>query len=213
MGSGDARRDGGPAATASSRGWRSDPFFFRTRGGALNDLQVHRRRFLHRQRRVQHRAGDAQLCPLDPNEVGLWARPRWTARAGFGSRADRGRVYPPQAVFLRRLRARWLPRGRAGERCPFSSPSSRMRWSTPVAMRRDEARRGGGNTAARHAVLRPRRVPRVFSEQWPVRSPTMPADAFLAVLTSGRVTEDKVGPHHRSAYRVPPIWGPPHNGC
>jgi hypothetical protein len=34
--------------------------------GALNNLAVHRRRFLRREGRLQHRARSAQLCP------GLW---------------------------------------------------------------------------------------------------------------------------------------------
>jgi hypothetical protein len=36
------------------------------------------------------------------------------------------------------------------------------------------------------------------------------ADAFLAILTNGKVTEDKVGPH-RDLLAEFPYLGPPHN--
>ena len=36
-------------------------------------------------------------------------------------------------------------------------------------------------------------------------------DAFLAVLTNGKVTEDKVGPHDDLLSEFPYL-GPPHNG-
>src|SRR6202048_1671410 len=65
----------------------------------------------------------------------------------------------------RRLGARSLPCGRAGERCPFHH---RLRTcaGTHRGLCAGGSEAGGGNTAARHAVLRPD-ASRVFSEQWP----------------------------------------------
>src|SRR5450755_4262584 len=65
----------------------------------------------------------------------------------------------------RRLGARWLPRGRASELCPFHrrlrACAGAHRWLLAGG-----SKAGGGNTAARHTVLRPD-ASRVFSGQWP----------------------------------------------
>src|SRR5258708_2834091 len=65
----------------------------------------------------------------------------------------------------RRLGERWLPRGRAGERCAFHrrlrACAGARRWVCAGG-----SKAGRGKTAARHAVLRPD-ASRVFSEQWP----------------------------------------------
>src|SRR5947207_3442444 len=78
--------------------------------------------------------------------------------------AETGRVTRASGL-SRRLGARWLPRGRAGERCPFHhrlrACAGAHRWLCAGG-----SKAGGGNTAARHAVLRPD-ASRVFSEQWP----------------------------------------------
>src|ERR1700724_190634 len=142
-------------------GWRSDPFFFDTPGGVERSA-VHRRRFLHRQGRVQHRAGNAQLCPWTQTSRPMGAHAGRRGR-GLGPGGP-GRVTRASGL-SRRLGARWLPRGRAGERCPFHR---RLR-ACAGAHRRlcaGGSKAGGGNTAARHAVLRPD-ASRVFSEQWP----------------------------------------------
>src|SRR6202045_4292092 len=77
-------------------GWRSDPFFFDTRG-ALNDLQFSRDDFFI----------DTDVCSivlempnsaLGPKRVGLWAR-TLDGAGGVWVQADRGAL-PAQAVFL-----------------------------------------------------------------------------------------------------------------
>src|ERR1700730_5386953 len=107
----------------------------------------------------------------------------------------------------RRLGARWLPRGRAGERCAFHhrlrACAGAYRWLCAGG-----SKAGGGNTVARHAVLRPD-----ASASFPSNGRTLTddaADAFLAVLTNGRVTGDKVGPHIDLLVEFPYL-GPPHN--
>jgi len=104
----------------------------------------------------------------------------------------------------RRLGARQLPRGRAGERCPFHrrlrACAGAHRWLCA-----GEARRVAGNTAARHAVPTIRRVPRLFRAM-AVHSPTMLPTPFWQVLTNGKVPSDKVGPHIDLLAEFP-IWG------
>src|SRR5258706_7708089 len=82
---------------------------------------------------------------------------------GFGPGGP-GRVTPASGL-SRRLGARWLPRGRAGGRCPFHR---RLRACAGAHwwLCAGGSKAGRGNTAARHAVLRPD-ASRVFSEQWP----------------------------------------------
>ena len=98
-------------------GWRSDPFFFDVRGRP-EQLAVHRRRFLRRQGRVQHRAGSAQLSPGAERGWPLGPHADRTARAGSWVQADRG-ARPTQTPFLSRRAERRLPRRGAGGRCPF----------------------------------------------------------------------------------------------
>ena len=117
-------------------GWRSDPFFFDTRG-ALNNLQFTGDDFF----------ADKDVCSIVlevPNSVlgpkGLACGPaRWMVRAASGSRriAVRGR-HKLSSLPVRRE----MPTSPVSRRTmPVSSPSSRTRWSTRVAMRR---RKQGG---------------------------------------------------------------------
>src|SRR5882672_5749306 len=147
-------------------GWRSDPFFFDTRG-ALNDLQFTGDDFFI-DKDVCSIVLEIPTLPLDPNES-TYGRARWTARAGFGSRRT-GARYPRKRSFS----SAWseMATTRASRRTmPVSSPSSRMRWSTPAAMRR---RKQGGWRKHCCPTCCPttRRVPRLFRAM-AVRLPTM----------------------------------------
>jgi Domain of unknown function (DUF4331) len=148
-------------------GWRSDPFFFDTQG-ALNDLQFTGDDFFI-DRTCAASCWKCPTPPLDPNES-AYGRARWTARAGFGSRRT-GARYPRRRSFSSGRSE--MATTRASRRTmPVSSPSSRMRWSTPVAMRR---RKQGGRREHCCPTCCPttRRV-RCLFRAMAVRSPTMP---------------------------------------
>jgi hypothetical protein len=184
-------------------GWRSDPFFFDTRG-ALNDLQFTGDDFFI----------DKDVCSivlempnsaLGPKRVGLWAR-TLDGAGGVWVQADRGAL-PAQAVFLVGAeRDAYL----AGE------PANDARFIAVFAHALEHA---GG-----YALEEARRVagtllPDMLSYD-PARPASFPSngrtltddavDAFLAVLTNGKVTGDKVGPHIDLLAEFPYL-GPPHS--
>src|SRR6202140_5470348 len=163
-------------------GWRSDPFFFDTRG-ALNDLQFTGDDFFI----------DKDVCSivlempnsaLGPKRVGLWARTLVGAeRDGYqaGEPANDARFI---AVFAHALE-------HAGGYAP------------------EEARRVAGTLLPDILSYDPRRP-----ASFPSNGRTLTddaADAFLAVLTNGKVTGDKVGAHADLLTEFPYL-GPPHNG-
>jgi hypothetical protein len=117
-------------------GWRSDPFFFDTLG-ALNDLQFTGDDFFI----------DKDVCSIVlemPNtalaakRISLWAR-TLDGKDGVWIQADRGAL-AAQAVFLVGSERDAYHAGEPANDARFISVS-RMRWSTPVAMRR--TRQGG----------------------------------------------------------------------
>ena len=184
-------------------GWRSDPFFFDTQG-ALNNLQFTGDDFF----------ADKDVCSIVlevPNSV-LGSRrlacgpARWTARAGVGSRRIAARCpRKPSSLSARRE----MPTSRVSRRTmPVSSPSSRTRWSTRVGMRR--RKQGGWQRTLLPDMLSydPTR-PASFPDNGRTLTDDV-ADAFLAVLTNGKVTGDKVGPHGDLLAEFPYL-GPPHN--
>jgi len=184
-------------------GWRSDPFFFDTQG-ALNNLQFTGNDFF----------ADKNVCSIVlevPNSelgrkpVDLPAR---TLVEGVGGwvQADRGAL-PAQAVFLVGTEREAYLAGQPADDARFVASFAHALEHTG-GYAPEEARR-----AARTLL------PDVLSYD-PTRPASFPgngrtltddaADAFLAVLTNGKVTEDKVGPHGDllSAF---PYLGPPHN--
>ena len=184
-------------------GWRSDPFFFDTRG-ALNNLQFTGEDFF----------ADKDVCSivlevsnsvLGPRRVGLWARTLDGAGGGW-IQADRGAL-PAQAVFLVGAeRDAYL----AGE------PADDARFVPVFAHALEHA---GG-----YAPEEARRVARTLLPDMLSYDPTRPAsfpsngrtltddaaDAFLAVFTNGKVTGDRVGPHGDLLNEFPYL-GSPHN--
>jgi hypothetical protein len=91
---------------------------------------------------------------------------------------------------------------------PASWPSSRTRWSTRVGIRR--RKQGGlqGNCCRTSCAMTPRA--RRPSRAMAGHSPTTSRMPSWAILTNGKVTEDKVGPHGDLLTEFPYL-GPPHN--
>jgi hypothetical protein len=185
-------------------GWRSDPFFFDTLG-ALNDLQFTGDDFFI----------DKDVCSivlempnsaLGSKRVGLWAR-TLDGASGVWVQADRGAL-PAQAVFLV-----------GSERGEYhaSEPANDARFIAVFAHALEHA--GGYAPAAARQVagtLLPDMLP--YDPRRPASFPGNgraltddAADAFLAILTNGKVTGDKVGPHIDLLAGFPYL-GPPHNG-
>ena len=184
-------------------GWRSDPFFFDTQG-ALNNLQFTGNDFF----------ADKNVCSIVlevPNSelgrkpVDLWARTLVEGVDGW-VQADRGAL-PAQAVFLV---------GTEREAYLAGQPADDARFVASFA----HALEHTGGYAPKEARRAARTLlPDVLSYD-PPRPASFPgngrtltddaADAFLAVFTNGKVTQDKVGPHGDllSAF---PYLGPPHN--
>ena len=186
-------------------GWRSDPFFFDAEG-AINNLQFTGDDFF----------ADKDVCSivlevsnsvLGAREVCLWAR---TLIPTDGSmswvQADRG-ARPTQTPFLtgehnEAYRAA-EPAGDARFVGVFAHALEHTGGYTP-----EEARRAAGTLLPdllRYDPTRPASFPnngRALTDD--------AADAFLAILTNGKVTEDRVGPHEDLLAEFPYL-GPPHN--
>ena len=185
-------------------GWRSDPFFFDTKG-ALNNLQFTGDDFF----------ADKDVCSIVlevPNTVlgrkriGLWAR-TLKDEGGVWVQADRGGL-PAQAVFL----------VGGGDRDAYlaGEPAEDARFVGVFAhalehaggYKPEEARRVAGTLLPDVLSYDPTRP-----ASFPINGRTLTddaADAFLAVLTNGRVTGDKVEPHGDLLAEFPYL-GPPHN--
>ena len=184
-------------------GWRSDPFFFDVQG-MLNNRQFTGDDFF----------ADKDVCSivlelpnsdLGTNGVRLWAR-TLIREAGDWAQVDRGAL-PAQAVFLV---------GAEREAYLAGEPVDDGRFVSVFAHALEHA---GGYTpeAARHAAqtLLPEMLPYdpTRPASFPMNGRTLTddaGDAFVAVLTNGEVTEDKVGPHGDLLAEFPYL-GPPHN--
>jgi len=184
-------------------GWRSDPFFFDVRG-ILNNRQFTGDDFF----------ADKDVCgivlevpnsDLGTRRVGLWAR-TLIRTAGDWVQADRGAL-PAQAVFLV---------GEQRDAYLSGEPRDDERFVSVFAHALEHT--GGYTTeAGRRAaqMLLPEILPYDHTSPacFPKNGRTLTDDAgdvFLAVLTNGEVTEDKVGPHGDLLPEFPYL-GPPHN--
>jgi hypothetical protein len=184
-------------------GWRSDPFFFDTRG-ALNNLQFTGDDFFA-DKDVCSIALEVPNSVLGPGRVGLWARTLVGAGGGW-IQADRGAL-PAQAVFLV-----------GGERDAYlaGEPANDARFVPVFA---HELEHAGGYTPEEARRVARTLLPDMLSYD-PKRPASFPqngrtltddaADAFLAVLTNGKVTGDRVGPHGDLLIEFPYL-GSPHN--
>jgi hypothetical protein len=183
-------------------GWRSDPFFFDTLG-ALNNLQFTGDDFFV----------DKDVCSivlevpntvLGPKRVGLWARTLDGAGGGW-IQADRGAL-PAQAVFLV---------GAERDAYLVGEPANDARF---VAVFAHELEHASGYTPEEARRVARTLLPDILPYD-PRRPASFPrngraltddaADAFLAVLTNGKVTGDNVGPH-RDLLAEFPYLGSPH---
>jgi len=183
-------------------GWRSDPFFFDTQG-ALNNLQFTGDDFFA-EKDVCSIVLEVPNSALGAKKIGLWHRTvdaageRWV-------QADRGAL-PSQSVFLTgEEKGAYL----AGE------PSADARF---VAVFAHSLEHTGGYTPEEAT-----RVARTLLPDILLYDPSRPAsypdngrrlsddvtDVFLATLTDGKVTGDKVGPHDDLLTEFPYL-GPPH---
>jgi len=184
-------------------GWRSDPFFFDTKG-ALNNLQFTGDDFL----------ADKDVCSivlerpnsaLAPKRVGLWARTLDGVGGGW-VQVDRGAL-PAQAVFLVNTERDAYMEGEPAEDDRF----------VPVFAHSLEHTGGYAPEEAKRAART--LLPDVLFYD-PTRPASFPSngrtltddagDAFLAILTNGKVTGDKIGPHDDLLAEFPYL-GPPHN--
>jgi hypothetical protein len=187
-------------------GWRSDPFFFDTRG-ALNNNQFTGEDFF----------ADKDVCSivlevpnavLGTNTLGLWARTLIRADEAGGTwvQADRGARTSQTPFLAGEQNAAYL----AGE------PADDARF---IPMFAHALEHTGGYTAEEAKRVAGTMLPDVMHYD-PARPASYPkngralsddtVDSFLAVLTNGKVTKDGVGPHGDLLANFPYV-GPPHN--
>jgi len=182
-------------------GWRSDPFFFDTQG-ALNNLQF---------------TGDDYFAEKDvctivlevPNsalgkKMGVWAR-TVDGTSGKWVQADRG-ARSNQTPFLA---------GEANAAYLAAEPVDDARFIPVFAHALEHT---GGYTPAEATRVAGTLLPDVLHYD-PTRPAVYPengrtltddvVDFFLPLLTNGKVTQDKVGPHH-DLLNAFPYLGAPH---
>jgi len=187
-------------------GWRSDPFFFDTLG-ALNNLQFTGTDYFT-EKDICSIVLEAPDSALGSQEIGLWARTMIKLDGASGSwvQADRG-ARPSQTPFLA---------GEQNDAYRTGAPADDARFIPVFAhalehiggYMPEEARRVAGTMLPdllRYDHTRPAAFPgngRTLTDDV--------ADAFVSVITNGRVTGDKVGPHTDLLPEFPYL-GPPHS--
>jgi hypothetical protein len=189
-------------------GWRSDPFFF-DRRGAVNNLQFTGDDFFA-DKNACSIALEVPNSALGAKEVGLWRRALVPADgAGEGwVQVERG-ARPLQLFLVLGLSAAERNAYITGE------PADDARFVAAFAHALEHT---GGYTPKQAKRVAETMVPEVLSYD-PKRPASFPdsgrtltddaVDAFLAILTNGKVTEDKVGPHGDLLAEFPYL-GPPH---
>jgi hypothetical protein len=190
-------------------GWRSDPFFF-DRRGALNNLQFTGNDFFAALN-VCSMVLEVPNSALGGQAVGLWQRTLLPADGAGGRwvQVERG-ARPLQFFLVIGLTEAERDAYVAGE------PADDTRFVAAFAhvlehtggYTREEARRVAGTVLPEILSYDPTR-PASFPESGRTLSDDA-VDAFLATLTNGKVTGDKVGPH-RDLLAEFPYLGPPHN--
>jgi hypothetical protein len=187
-------------------GWRSDPFFFDTRG-ALNNFQFTGEDFFA-ERDICSIVLEAPNSVLGSKEVGLWAR-TLIKGGGAGERwvqADRG-ARPSQTPFLSgEQNAAYLagePADDARFVAVFAHALEHIGGYAP-----EEAKRVAGTMLPdllRYNPTRPASFPnngRALTDD--------ASGAFVAVVTNGKVKGDKLAPHNDLLPEFPYL-GPPHS--
>ena len=183
-------------------GWRSDPFFCDVEG-AKNNLQFTGDDFFA-DKNVCSIVLEVPNSALGAKEVRLWAR---TLTRGDGDgwiQVERG-ARPAQAVILVEERHAYLGGEPVNDErflAPFAHALEHTGGYTPA-----EAKRVAGTLLPDVLSYDPAR-PAVFPDNG--RTLTDDAfDSFIRILTNGKVTEDKVGPHGDLLLEFPYV-GPPH---
>jgi hypothetical protein len=187
-------------------GWRSDPFFFDVQG-ALNNLQFTGADFFV-DKDICCIALEVPNALLGSKEVSLWARSLVPADGARGEwvQADRGAL-PSQTPFLA---------GEQNEAYRTAEPANDGRFVSMFAHALEHA---GGYTPEKAKQTAETLLPDVLRYD-----PKRPAafgvngralkddvsDAFLAILTNGKVTKDGAGCHTDLLAEFPYL-GPPHS--
>jgi hypothetical protein len=184
-------------------GWRSDPFFFDA-NGLFNDMQFTGDDFFA-DKNVCSIALELPNSALASSEVGLWARTLAKTEEGW-IQADRG-ARPEQAVFLP---------GEARESYLMGEPADDDRF---VGVFAHELEHSGGYTPEDAIGVAKKLLPDILSYN-PRRPASFPhngrtltddvVDFFFSILTNGKMTGDKVGPHGDLLGEFPYL-GPPHD--
>ncbi len=191
-------------------GWRSDPFFIDRRGVFFNHLQFTGDDFF----------ADKDVCSivlevpnsaLGPKQSGLWHRTLVPADGADGGwvQVERG-ARPLQLILVFAATGGELEAYLAGE------PADDARFVAGFAHALEHT---GGYTPEEARRVAGTLLPEILPYD-PMRRASFPdngrtltddaVDAFLALLTNGKVTEDTVGPHGDLLAEFPYL-GPPHN--
>jgi hypothetical protein len=184
-------------------GWRSEPFFFDANGN-FNKMQFTGDDFFA-DKNVCSIALELPNSALGNNEVGLWARTLDKTREGW-IQADRG-GRPMQAVFLPgEERAAYLSGQPADDERfigVFAHELEHTGDYTP-----EDAKAVASNLLPDILLYHPRR-PASFPHNGRTLTDDV-VDVFLSMITNGKVTGDKVGPHGDLLAEFPYL-GPPHD--
>jgi hypothetical protein len=184
-------------------GWRSDPFFFDTLG-ALDDLRFTGADFFA-DKNVCGIVLEVPNAALGGKPVGLWARTLHRERDGWVQVERCGR--PLQAVFLP---------GEDKEAYLTGEPADDARFIPVFAHSLEHT---GGYRSDEAARVARTLLPDILSYD-PARPASFPengrtltddaVDAFMPILTNGRVAGDGAGPHGDLLAEFPYL-GPPHD--
>jgi hypothetical protein len=190
-------------------GWRSDPFFF-DRRGAINNLQFTGDDFFA-DKNVCSMVLEVPNSALPPKAIGLWHRTLLPSNgSGDGwMQVERG-ARPLQLFVVLGLSREESRAYIAGE------PANDARFIPAFA----HALEHTGSYAPEHATrIAKTMLPEMLSydpsrhASFPISGRTLTDDAvdcFLSLLTNGKVTGDRVGPHGDILAEFPYL-GPPHN--
>jgi hypothetical protein len=191
-------------------GWRSDPFFIDRRGVFFNGLQFTGDDFFA-DKNVCSIVLEVPNSALGRKHVGLWHRTLVPSDGAGGGwvQVERG-ARPLQLMLV------FAATGGAPEAYLAGEPGNDARFVAGFAHALEHT---GGYTPEEARRVAGTMLPEILSYDPRARRPSRimgrtltddAVDVFLAILTNGKVTEDKVGPHGDLLAEFPYL-GPPHN--